>query len=164
MKQEIDILKKWSNKKNYILLFDSDINGNGEGLLEKIVLHKNNLYFITIEDDDNVFGGYIFSKISHVNEKIYDPNSFVFSLLRKGIIKNSKYHIKGRYVDRSFILFDNNDMLYAFGNDIHISKLNTSLSYCKQRSYDYKKEINSLVDLSYPHALKLQRLLILQMI
>ncbi|KAL7717986.1 hypothetical protein QTN25_004683 [Entamoeba marina] len=75
-----DVLKKWSRKKKYNVIFDSRMYGDGSNNgLRNEVINKSSLYFIVFDDNDNIFGGYVNSIIYTDNVPIRDDSSFVFS-------------------------------------------------------------------------------------
>ncbi|KAL7717965.1 TLDc domain-containing protein [Entamoeba marina] len=75
----MDILKHWSNKTKYTILFDSSNDGDGsKNVLCNKVLNKSCLYFISFDDKGNVYGGYVPSAISSTSSWQQDKNSFLF--------------------------------------------------------------------------------------
>ncbi|KAL7717034.1 TLDc domain-containing protein [Entamoeba marina] len=163
--QEINILKEWTNSKNYTVLFDSDIDGNGaQNSLKNIVFNKSNLYFITIDDTNNIYGGFLFKSIEKVNEFTSDENAFVFSLIRDGVTNNIKYSICKGNESHPFILWSHRDFLYSFGAgfDIRVWKIGSNKSSCLPFSFNYRKQRNPLVTI-YPHQFEISRILVLEM-
>ncbi|KAL7721687.1 TLDc domain-containing protein [Entamoeba marina] len=124
----ISSLKNWSNKDTFNVIFDSDIHGDGwsNNVLRDTVYRRSNLYFITFDINNNVFGGYLNKTINTIGCGIEDDNSFVFSLIRNG------------------------GCLYAFGDDIHVQRINNDESYCKCDYYDYNNEQNPLINIITP--------------
>ncbi|KAL7720455.1 TLDc domain-containing protein [Entamoeba marina] len=116
----IDKLKKWSGKQHYNIIFDSKMDD--QQALEYKVFNKRNLYFISFDNENNVFGGYVNELINEKDDEITDPNAFVFSLIRNGTIKNMKYNIKKGVEKNAFYLFSNNgcgptnNYLFKFGS------------------------------------------------
>ncbi|KAL7721843.1 TLDc domain-containing protein [Entamoeba marina] len=161
----IDLLKKWSNKTTFNVVFDSDINGNGENVLLNLVFNKSNLYFISFDENNNVYGGYIGNEINRYNQDILDENAFVFSLIRNGKVNNRVYSIhEGE--NRAFWLFSKNSecWLYAFA-DFVVSKIGVDLSFCVDDNffYDYKNDITPLTYVTYPKKFIVERVIALQM-
>ncbi|KAL7721483.1 TLDc domain-containing protein [Entamoeba marina] len=78
----MNILKQWSNKNTFNIIFDSRVDGDGwNNVLYNRVLNECNLYFISFDGDNNVYGGYLNTKIDKsTSGYISDRNSFVFSL------------------------------------------------------------------------------------
>ncbi|KAL7719445.1 TLDc domain-containing protein [Entamoeba marina] len=163
----INILKQWSNKTNFNVIFDSDVDGDGSNnVLNKIVMNKSNLYFITLDENNNVFGGYINVKIIELDEFsgfISDDNAFIFSLIKDGKVKNTKYSIKSDdfalYLHRN----DLNDYLYDFGDDICVNRIGNSKSYCQCGLYDYYIE-NPFIGSSHPiNFFQTKRIIVIEM-
>ncbi|KAL7718026.1 TLDc domain-containing protein [Entamoeba marina] len=165
--KSIGLLKEWCMLDNYTIIFDSDIYGNGMESLEHILKNKNQLYFIHFDDDDNVFGGYLSSRIDMINIDVKDNTSFLFSLIRNGEIKNKKYSIRSSCEEHAFCLMLEDNFLYEFGpgdffSDITICKIGCKNSCCDPNSYEYNDEKNPLT-LSFIYDFTINRILILQM-
>ncbi|KAL7716146.1 TLDc domain-containing protein [Entamoeba marina] len=163
----INFLIDWACCDECEIIFDSDLNGNGDDLtLFKSVWNKRNLCFICIDGNGNVFGGYLTSTIDQDKYWIRDEDAFVFSLMRNGEIKEEHYPIRinldGR---RAFELYGNRDMgaLYEFGDDIYVCKVGCYESKCKKARFSYYKEELPFVDNEHPHSFKVERIIILQM-
>ncbi|KAL7714064.1 TLDc domain-containing protein [Entamoeba marina] len=148
----------WSGLNNYTVLFDSDNDGNGFDLFFT-VLNKKNLYFITFDNNNNVFGGYISTTIDHVG--FYEESTtFIYSLMKNGQYLPLKYNpISSQYNlfyiqcyygdDYSDDCNENDDnsiltTLYNFGLDLQVHKIGIEKSQCEQYSYESQK--NSLVN------------------
>ncbi|KAL7712291.1 TLDc domain-containing protein [Entamoeba marina] len=161
-----DKLREWSKKQNCSVLFDSKIDGDGgnDVLLNKVI-NKRNLYFISFDNENNVFGGYVDTIINKTNSFITDPNAFTFSLMRNNDKKNNKYEIKNNNQQYAFYLFSNKDDMYGFGggNAIHVGKINNSNSYCTSYSFEYTGDQHPFVDKNYPTQFAMKRILVIQM-
>ncbi|KAL7715602.1 TLDc domain-containing protein [Entamoeba marina] len=163
----IDSLIKWSDKSNYTILFDSDLDGDGKDVLHHKVFNKKNLYFIHFDNENNVFGGYMNEVINNKNSYINDPNSFVFSLIRNGVITNKKYDIKNDQQLNAFDLQSDYDYLYWFGYengkfDMVIPKIGYfSATSCIPNIYNYNEENQPLRDEKTYFTMK--RILVLEM-
>ncbi|KAL7719024.1 hypothetical protein QTN25_003408 [Entamoeba marina] len=147
--QSMNVLTKWSNKQHNQILFDSDVDGDGgRNVLRQRVLKKDHLYFITFDDKKNVFGGYIDSKIMNTDTYVKDPKSFLFSLINKGEVKNTKYDVKRESVNNAFKILSSNthNSLYLFANDLMVCKPKNTKSLCDQFCYEYNGEINPLTE------------------
>ncbi|KAL7717571.1 TLDc domain-containing protein [Entamoeba marina] len=83
--------------------------------LEWSVFNKQNLYFISFDNETNVFGGYLNETINIKNTWIPDCKAFVFSLIRNGKVKNKKDDIKKGNERTAFWLISKSNMLYFFG-------------------------------------------------
>ncbi|KAL7717038.1 TLDc domain-containing protein [Entamoeba marina] len=159
----IQELLNWSTSKNYTILFDSDLHGNGLNTLEYSVLNKKRIYLITIDNNTNVFGGYISEKIDRINYDIVDKNSFVFSLIRNGVMKNKKYNIKRNISDAIYFVHNTDyGFLYEFGDkDITIYNVGNSYCNCNQHWFEYKEEKQALTNVDQDFTA--QRLIVLEM-
>ncbi|KAL7712558.1 TLDc domain-containing protein [Entamoeba marina] len=163
----LDVLKKWSDKRYYEIIFDSTKHGDGsDNVLHDKVLFKSKLYFISFDGNNNVYGGYISAGINAASTDIYDSESFVFSLMRDGIVKNSKYPIKKGCEQNAFFLYYNSDALYLFGSyypcDIRVNKINNIRSFCNTKRFEYNGEKDPLVE-NYPNEFPVKRVIVLQM-
>ncbi|KAL7718824.1 TLDc domain-containing protein [Entamoeba marina] len=160
------IFEQWSNKNYSKVIFDSKFDGDGsKNVLSKRVYKKSNLYFIVIDDSNNIFGGYVSVKIGKYNDYIKDKNSFVFSLVRGDKMKKSKYNIKPSYIKEAFTLFnyDQYDALFKF-NDIYVKPINNSGSWCRCDFYDYKNVGSPLIDMTSQSVyFQAKRIIVVQM-
>ncbi|KAL7720830.1 TLDc domain-containing protein [Entamoeba marina] len=165
--QELKLLTEWSGLNNSTIIFDTDLQGNGYGTLWRSVLNKKNLYFISFDNDNNVFGGYMNEIIKKTPFGITDDHSFIFSIMRNKEMKNVKYNIKRnrKHVNNAFSLHadDSFGYLYGFGYDILIYPIGGGNSYFKCDCYDYKGDVNALVDILYPLRFEIQRIVVVEM-
>ncbi|KAL7717835.1 TLDc domain-containing protein [Entamoeba marina] len=159
---ELEILSKWSGLNGCKIIFDSDLDGNGYCTLDRSIVNKRNLYLITFDGESNVYGGYITEEINKIESKICDENAFVFSLIRNGKVKNSRYYIKDTKNNYAFYVYPKRDdgALYVFGLDIGVTQVGCP-SCCFQNWFDYKNETGALVNnLDY---FPVQRIVVVQM-
>ncbi|KAL7719715.1 TLDc domain-containing protein [Entamoeba marina] len=164
----LDILKSWSGKSSCNIIFDSDIIGNGKITLPSIVMNKSHLYFIHIDGNNNIFGGYIENRIEYYDTYISDENSFMFSLMKEGKVVNRKYNIKTNCSGMAFCLMNSRDCLYIFGaigkflRCLSIYRIGHNNPYSRACCYDFNNEnfpfFTNLVD-KYP----LLRILVIEM-
>ena len=77
-------LEEWSGKKYSSVLYDSDIDGKDSSIFRNKILNHNQLYFIAIDSNDNVFGHYHPGVIDKIGDRIYDNNIFIFTLNSNG--------------------------------------------------------------------------------
>ncbi|KAL7716473.1 TLDc domain-containing protein [Entamoeba marina] len=162
--QVIRTLKEWSGLKKMNVLFDSDVDGDGFGTLVKTVYNKTNLYFISIDDYDDVFGGYLPNVIDKIKSPIKDFNSFVFSLLKDGEVVLNKFPIKQSISNHAFQLYpDYFEALYEFGyDDITAFRINCRESCCDPYVFEYEND-KFLVDSDSDIKFLIQRLLVIEM-
>ncbi|KAL7714596.1 TLDc domain-containing protein [Entamoeba marina] len=122
----LEALKNWCGLNKIKVIFDSDIDGDGSGTLAKSIKGLGNLYFITFDDNNNVFGGFLSSMVKLKQEvvglqipEVTDTNCFLFSLIRNGSTHLKKWPID-QYNARYAFSFNYHNVpnkeLYAFGN------------------------------------------------
>ena len=88
-------LETWSEKKYSSVLYDSDIDGKDSSIFRNKIMNHNQLYFIIIDSNDNVFGHYNEVKINKTGDYTRDEQSFLFTLNNNGrceIKKVNKYY------------------------------------------------------------------------
>ncbi|KAL7720471.1 TLDc domain-containing protein [Entamoeba marina] len=170
LNNSIQSLIEWSGKQNYNVIFDSKIDGNGKGVLENKVMNKKNLYFISFDNHNNVFGGYVDTIINKTGW-IKDINAFVFSLIRKGKVKNKKYVLKQNFEEQyAFYLSPRTYEFcsYCFGKygymPIYVKNKGIVSSWFNSYSYEYNGEQYPLVDDHHRTTFKMERILVLEMV
>ncbi|KAL7717095.1 hypothetical protein QTN25_005374 [Entamoeba marina] len=160
-------MKKWISKQHFNIIFDFKINGDNKGVLSNKLMNKKNLYFISVDNQNNVFGGYVDTIINKVDTFTKEFNDFVFSLIRNKKLNNVKYNIKKGEEGKAFHLNSIFDYLYVFGRnndgyDVVVSKIgHTSQYICKPVYYEYSGEQNSLLDNTNKFSIK--QVLVLEM-
>ncbi|EKE37500.1 hypothetical protein ENU1_195090 [Entamoeba nuttalli P19] len=104
-------LEEWIEKRINDILFDSDIDGWNitTSVFDQRLMNKENLIILIKDTEDNLFGGYVHSKIDN-----NCPNSFLFSLKIKGRIKGMK---KLKIQNMQFI-YSKEQMIVCFHLDI----------------------------------------------
>ncbi|KAL7720783.1 hypothetical protein QTN25_002002 [Entamoeba marina] len=162
----IDVLLRWSNKSDSIVLYDSDYSIDSSSLsFIHSIINKSNLYFIVI-DKNNVFGGYVNTVIQQTNTSVKDDNTFIFSLIKNGISTNQRYYKNYDDTSIGFSLYDDETDLFSFGSyagDIHVCNLNLKESVCCPCSFEYNGE-TSPFQLSMGEEFQVERLIVMQMI
>ncbi|KAL7713430.1 TLDc domain-containing protein [Entamoeba marina] len=163
-KEEIEVIKEWTNFGNYSMLFDSDIDGNGNGTLNKLLMNKKNLVFIHFDGDNNVFGGFLPRSIDKLNSYLSTPYAFLFSLFRNKEIINTKYKVKNGMLSNAFMMHSSTrDRLYSFGIDLIVFQVGCRQSFSKPMCYfDYATQTNCLVQ-NHPYVFDMKRIIVLQM-
>ncbi|KAL7718149.1 TLDc domain-containing protein [Entamoeba marina] len=163
--KSMDLLKKWSNKTQSNIIFDSKIDGDGwtNNVLGDRVFKKRNLYFISFNGYGDTYGGYLSERINIYNKNIRDEHIFVFSLTRKGKTKNIKYNINREMLDATFKLFykDQNEELFRFGDDISTCKVDSNKSWCSQYRFIYNEE--NALSKAYPKCFRIKRIVVIEM-
>ena len=71
------------------MLYDSDIDGKEGKIVNNKIMNHNQLYFIVIDSNDNVFVHYHFGVIDQHGYN-YDSNMFIFTLNNNGRCKIKK--------------------------------------------------------------------------
>ena len=90
----INKLEEWSKLKFNQIVYDSDIDGKSNEIFRNKIINHSHLYFIVIDDKNNVFGYYFPGKIDNIGNDIYDPNIFMFSLNSNGRCDVMKFNNK----------------------------------------------------------------------
>ena len=72
-------LETWSGKKYSEVLYDSDIDGKDSSIFRNKIMNHNQLYFIIIDSNDNVFGHYHPGVINKISSNIYNDNDYYYS-------------------------------------------------------------------------------------
>ncbi|KAL7713374.1 TLDc domain-containing protein [Entamoeba marina] len=155
---------EWSNKTTFNVIFDSDIDGDGtNNVLHNTVFNKSNLYFITFDSNDNVFGGYVNNKIDR-DGWINDKKVFMISLFRNGEEKNSKYLINPFYSTTTFYLHNNNQYsyLYQFSDDVFVRGIGNE-TFCQCRRFNCNNEKNPLIGTTSSGSVRTERIIIIEM-
>ncbi|KAL7718762.1 hypothetical protein QTN25_003719 [Entamoeba marina] len=170
----MNVLKQWSNKNIFNIVFDSKVNGDGsKRVLHDKVYNKSNLYFISFDENNNVFGGFLNNKIDKSGYKydccISDENAFVFSLIRNGIVNNKRYFLKNGE-DKAFLLLPDSPSgwLYNFGKDVFVFKVGSNESCCTDDDYyfsiySYKNDKKLFTDITYPDEFAVRRIVVIEM-
>jgi len=103
-------LETWSGKKYKEVLYDSELDGKSSKVFREKVINKDNLYFIVIVKDNDVFGHYFNVPITKANAKISDDNMFVFTLNSNGRCNVKKFDNKKR---KTTMQIQNNNDFYS---------------------------------------------------
>ncbi|KAL7721538.1 TLDc domain-containing protein [Entamoeba marina] len=162
LSNSILIMEEWCGLKFGSILFDSDIMGNGKNTLALAVMNKKHLYFITMDSNGNVYGGYFSSTITETGYNI-DDGAFVFSLTKEHHVVNKKFELKDniKYV---FWLGWDNYYLYEFGADVAVCCIGNSDSWCDQDCFIYNNDSESLWFLQWPNTFSIDRIVVVQMV
>ncbi|KAL7722241.1 TLDc domain-containing protein [Entamoeba marina] len=163
--QALEVLKSWSGLNFSHVLYDSDLHGDGRGSLHQTLMDKSKLFFLHFDNNDNVFGGYVQSKITELNTFNYDKDCFVFSLRKNGVDNPRRYLIKETSARYAFHLNSAYGMLYQFGNDIRICKVGDARSCCYQFNFEYDGTEDALSDRQWNRneRFSVERIIIMQM-
>ena len=171
IENEIKQIEEWSSTTFKEIIFDSNIHSfkGGNSEFDSIVMNRENLIIMIEDDNTNVFGGFINSKITStydffsdewIGEKIIDQNSFSFILRTNDKGKELlKIETKRDSNDPSFILFgEHSKQLFSFfGNDLVVMKKGSCSSY-------YSGQLsNQMFNSSKEHTFILKRIQIWQM-
>ena len=89
----IQILETWSGHQVNNVLYDSDIDGKDSQIFRNKILNHQHLYFIVIDNQNNVFGHYTNSNMNQTDKWITDNESFLFTLNNNGRCGIKKYNI-----------------------------------------------------------------------
>ena len=75
------------------VLYDSDIDGKDSSIFRNKIMNHNQLYFIIIDSNNNVFGHYHPGVIDKIGYN-YDSNIFIFTLNSNGRCGIKKFNNK----------------------------------------------------------------------
>ncbi|GAB1222217.1 hypothetical protein ENUP19_0099G0009 [Entamoeba nuttalli] len=161
-------IEKWTNRKVFNILFDSDKDDWKEdtSIFNQRIMNKEHIIIIIEDEDGNKFGGYVNEKIDKVGCFINDCKSFVFSLESNGRMKGmKKFDIQQQQY--AFQLYkQSHDCLFKFGYgcDILVHKENTkTISSCKQQSFEYEGIENALCGKEWPEYFTPKRIIVIEM-
>ena len=97
-----EILQKWAGKTRFTVVFDSDADGAGFETFQTRLLHRSNLAFVGITQNNDVFGAYLNVTIDRISFCSFydDPDHFIFSFNTNGrcrtprrwFVKESRRH------------------------------------------------------------------------
>ncbi|KAL7714004.1 TLDc domain-containing protein [Entamoeba marina] len=157
-------MKKWSNKENGHIIYDSDIDGDDNKSFISKVLNKKNMYFVHSDSNGNIFSGFISTTITDVGSWTQDPNCFLFSINSDGMIRYPKrFSIKKNWKEKAIQLYPNREWLCLFGWDLRVCKMGKRCSYLNQEAFDYGKDQTALHHDQYPSYIVLERLVVIEM-
>ncbi|ELP94712.1 hypothetical protein EIN_340300 [Entamoeba invadens IP1] len=148
--EEIAVLEEFTTRKISSVLFDSDKEDwskNSSIFHDKI--YRNNMLCFLVEDDrNNKFGGVMYDTVIDGNGWTRSSSAFIFSLIRKGILKPKKFVIRQSrgfdFEDRdipeegAFVLHrQQHEFLFGFGGgcDFEVSKKGEKSSRCIPGTY-----------------------------
>ena len=123
-------------------------------------MNHNQLYFIIIDSNDNVFGHYHPSVIDKIDDYIYDSNMFIFTLNNNGRSEIKKFDRKGG--NASTRIYNDNDY-YGCGYDIRQIDINRSRIYKSIEDCYSGIEKTTLTGNYYPTCFTTKRIIVIQM-
>ena len=156
-KETKDLIEQWTEMKCDEVIFDSEFCNwkINTSTFDKHMFNKENIIFIIEDTEENIFGGYIKSKIISLRyeengiwlgDKIFDKNAFGFSIKSNGRLEHpEKFIFKTEKSEWAFQLFksDQNGLFYFGGADICIMKQEMKHKcYCESVSCDYNGREN----------------------
>ena len=124
-------LELWCGSKYGSVLYDSEVDGKKPEIFRKKVMGHKQLYFLVVDDKENVFGHYHPSKISGYENTI-DSGIFVVTLNNNGRCGIKKFLTKSYQGDNPFthILYNplsiQDDFYFCNFYEIHGIGLKTS--------------------------------------
>ena len=134
--------------------------------LNEKIIGRQNLVFLIEDESQNIFGGFVSSKIDKTIEYISDENAFVFSLKSNGRIDDpKKFDISVEHTEEVFRLgSQETDYYFEFGNrDILVKKQEDSENESNQsRHFNYTDYDDEFI-LTGNREFKIKTLRILQM-
>ena len=91
IEENIEILEEWSERQVDNILYDSDRDGKDSQTFRNKIMNHQHLYFIIIDNQNNVFGHYHDSVINKIGSSIFDKKIFLFTLFSNGRCEAKKY-------------------------------------------------------------------------
>ncbi|KAL7720836.1 hypothetical protein QTN25_002052 [Entamoeba marina] len=161
--KQIKTFQDWTSYRKCSVLYDSTTNGCEKGVIAKKIFGRSHLIFVHFDHIGNVFGGYVNTKVSKTEDTLTDPNTFLFTLKKNGKINPQKFHIMKKWEDEAICVNRTSNLVYNFGDDLHISQPGSGNSYVGQIHFNYKGIEKALTDVQYPDKFDVERIVILQM-
>ena len=155
-------LEEWSGKKYSSVLYDSDIDGKDSSIFRNKILNHNQLCFIAIDSNDNVFGHYHPGVIDKINGWIYDNNIFIFTLNSNGRSGVKKFN--GKHGNTYTWIYNGNDYYgCSWGYDIY--QIDTNRSGISDYIVDYFEgiETTTLTGNCIPDYFTTKRVIVIEM-
>ena len=124
-------------------------------------MNHNQLYFIIIDSNDNVFGHYHPSVINKIDSDIYDSNMFIFTLYNNGRCEIKKFDKKGGNTYTR--IYNDNDYYACYGYDVY--QIDTNYSYIDSSIENCYSGIEktTLTGNYYPNKFTIKRIIVIQM-
>ena len=128
-------------------------------------MNHNQLYFIVIDSNDNVFGHYHPSVINRIYDSgNYDSNIFIFTLNSNGRCGIKKFNNKNG--NKAFTcIYNNNSYYYDCNYGYYIGQIDTNDSFISNYIEDRFSGIGktTLTGNYYPNRFTTKRLIVIQM-
>lgn len=127
-------------------------------------MNHNQLYFIIIDSNDNVFGHYHPSVIDKIDDYIYDSNMFIFTLNNNGRSEIKKFNNKNGNNAYTRI-WNNNSYYYICPYSYYIYQIDTNDSFIYNYIEDYYSGIEktTLTGNYLPNKFTTKRIIVIQM-
>ncbi|KAL7716636.1 hypothetical protein QTN25_005931 [Entamoeba marina] len=109
-------LSEWCEKKTSHIVFDSNIDGSSNSVLFEKISKKHDLYFVNFDSKGNIFGAYIKSDITTLDEWNYDENHFVFVVKSNNKTLPPTKWLMNVGCLGGVLIYDEDDRLYSVGN------------------------------------------------
>ena len=124
-------------------------------------MNHNQLYFIVIDSNDNVFGHYHSSIIDKIDNHNYDRNMFIFTLNNNGRSGTKKFNSKNG--NNAYTRICNNNNYYDCG--YYINQIDTNRSYINSYIENCFSGIEkrTLTGNYYPTCFTTKRIIVIQM-
>ena len=145
----IPTLEEWCGLKYSQVLYDSDIDGTDSVTFRERIMNHEHVYFIIIDDHDNVFGHYHPGIINKVDESLQDVGIFVFTLNNDGRCGVKKY---GRTYGIIYT-YINSDKFFTLGNEYTLNFYYSIGEIGSGNSYMYMNDIEDAVEGIHPNDL-----------
>lgn len=125
-------------------------------------MNHNQLYFIIIDSNDNVFGHYHSSVIDKIRSNIYDSNIFIFTLYNNGRSEIKKFDNKGGN-NAYTCIYNDNSYYDCYGYSINQIDINDSYIVNSIEDRFSGIEKTTLTGNYYPNYFTTKRIIVIQM-
>ena len=147
----MSVLRDWTGKNTFSLLYNSDIDGTYNGILVEKIQNHPNLLFLLEDEENKVFGGFTYKPMI-VDNCNQDDKCFLFTFNKDGGNEAMKYKNAsslGLFVcNPSVCLYDLHDdedgsclyLSYYFQSGLYVCKPHCNESCCYSDGFDGMNE------------------------
>nr|BAN40994.1 hypothetical protein [Entamoeba invadens]BAN41869.1 hypothetical protein [Entamoeba invadens] len=145
--EEKEGLEKLTGMKIKSVVFGADIDNwsQNTSVFNAKIINKSNLCFLVEDANHNKFGGVYTGNINAVSKYINSGSSYIFSLVRNGILNPKKFGKSGNNTNFEFWMnSQDSSSLFGFNGDICVYKKGVDGSHYSPSTYTAKR--NELTD------------------
>ncbi|EDR29206.1 hypothetical protein EDI_033130 [Entamoeba dispar SAW760] len=157
-------LQKWSKCSKFNVLYDSRETPKDDEDWFRPILNHPNLYFINVDQNGSIFGGFTFKAPIEPKKYVVDPNHFLFSLR---IEQTDFVHQYKSKKPQGLMVCEKSKIMYGFGlsescMDIYFAHKKGSCCFNLSKNY-INLENTGLNTLCHPNDFVVTRTIILEM-